>query len=102
MTDEKILRAFLAVILCVFVAQPTLADTFTGSWHWALCDKKNPRRDCGGLSLVLLQNANRVCGVHTAASLGLGQLDEGTTPSVSGAVRGNKAFVEIRSGRSGT
>jgi hypothetical protein len=74
---------------------------FTGAWSVKWCDKANPGRDCGGFSLYLVQDGDRICGEHQVATVGLGRLDEGQPGTVLGTVSGNKATVVIEATRSG-
>jgi hypothetical protein len=74
---------------------------FNGAWSVAWCDKAEPGRDCGGFSLYLVQDGDRICGEHQVATVGLGRLDEGQPGTVLGTVSGNKATVVIEATRSG-
>jgi hypothetical protein len=74
---------------------------FNGAWSVTWCDKAKPDRDCGGFSLYLVQEADRICGEHQVATVGLGRLDEGQPGTVLGTVSGNKATVVIEATRSG-
>ena len=74
---------------------------FNGAWSATWCDKGNPDRDCGGFSLYLVQDGDRICGEHQVATVGLGRLDEGQPGTVLGTVSGNKATVVIDATRSG-
>jgi hypothetical protein len=74
---------------------------FNGAWSVKWCDKAKPDRDCGGFSLYLVQDGDRICGEHQAATVGLGRLDEGQPGTVLGTVSGNKATVVIDATRSG-
>ena len=74
---------------------------FNGAWSVQWCDKANPDRDCGGFSLYLVQDGDRLCGEHQVATVGLGRLDEGQPGTVLGTVSGNKATVVIDATRSG-
>lgn len=86
-----------AVILPAHAAKPD----FNGAWSATWCDKGNPERDCGGFSLYLVQDGDRLCGEHQVATVGLGRLDEGQPGSVLGIVSGNTATVVIDATRSG-
>lgn len=74
---------------------------FNGAWSVKWCDKANPDRDCGGFSLYLVQDGDRLCGEHQVATMGLGRLEEGQPGTVLGIVSGNKATVVIDATRSG-
>ena len=89
------------VALSTLCAQMAFAQDLSGTWESTICDKRNPNRDCGGLTLVLVQQGKAICGRHSAASIGLSRLDEGEALSISGSATGRKAIVSVRSGRSG-
>ena len=74
---------------------------FSGVWSVKWCDKAKPDRDCGGFSLYLAQDGDRICGEHQVATVGLGRLDEGDPGTVLGNVDGNMATVVIDATRTG-
>lgn len=74
---------------------------FSGPWSVEWCDKTQPDRECGGFSLYLVQDGDRICGEHQMATVGLARLDEGQPGSVLGTVSGNRATVVIDATRSG-
>ena len=74
---------------------------FSGVWSVKWCDKAKPDRDCGGFSLYLVQDGDRICGEHQVATVGLGRLDEGDPGTVLGNVDGNMATVVIDATRTG-
>ena len=74
---------------------------FSGVWSVNWCDKAKPDRDCGGFSLYLVQEGDRICGEHQVATVGLGRLDEGDPGTVLGSVDGNTATVVIDATRTG-
>ena len=74
---------------------------FSGVWSVKWCDKAKPDRDCGGFSLYLVQDGDRICGEHQVATVGLGRLDEGDPGTVLGNVNGNTATVVIDATRTG-
>ena len=74
---------------------------FNGPWSVKWCDKAQPDRECGGFSLYLVQEGERICGEHQVATAGLARLDEGQPGTVLGTVSGNKATVVIDATRSG-
>lgn len=74
---------------------------FSGVWSVKWCDKAKPDRDCGGFSLYLVQDGDRICGEHQVATVGLGRLDEGDPGTVLGSVDGNTATLVIDATRTG-
>ena len=90
----------LSVLLVGTPAHATKPD-FNGAWPVKWCDEANPDRDCGGFSLYLVQDGDRLCGEHQVATVGLSRLDEGQPGTVLGIVSGNKATVVIDATRSG-
>lgn len=83
-------------------AKKSLSDSskgFGGAWKAKFCDKGNPSAVCGSLNLYLYQNGYRLCGRHSAATIGLNQVDEGQPRSIVGAVIGATAIVTLASGR---
>lgn len=77
---------------------PQAAD-FSGTWHVPWCDAARPAVDCGGFTLHLFQQNERLCGTHLGATTGLSRLDEGVPRSVVGAAVGRTAVLTIRSTR---
>ena len=94
------LASALSALLVGMPAHAAKPD-FSGAWSVKWCDKANPDRDCGGFSLYLVQDGDRLCGEHQVATVGLGRLDEGQPGTVLGIVSGNKATVVIDATRSG-
>lgn len=94
------LASALSALLVGMPAHAAKPD-FNGAWSVKWCDKANPDRDCGGFSLYLVQDGDRLCGEHQVATVGLGRLDEGQPGTVLGIVSGNKATVVIDATRSG-
>ena len=94
------LASALSALLVGMPAHAAKPD-FNGAWSVKWCDKANPDRDCGGFSLYLVQEGDRLCGEHQVATVGLGRLDEGQPGTVLGIVSGNKATVVIDATRSG-
>ena len=74
---------------------------FSGVWSVKWCDKAKPDRDCGGFSLYLVQDGDRICGEHQVATVGLGRMDEGDPGTMLGNVDGNMATVVIDATRTG-
>ena len=93
--------AFALSALLVGMPAHAAKPDFNGAWSVKWCDKANPDRDCGGFSLYLVQDGDRLCGEHQVATVGLSRLDEGQPGTVLGIVSGNKATVVIDATRSG-
>ncbi len=77
------------------------ADTFTGEWSVKWCDKTDLNADCGGFSVSLVQNGDRLCGSYSGARVRLTQIDEGGSRAIHGVVVGDTAILTVESGRSG-
>lgn len=94
-----------ALMLSLFPPTPAIgADAFSGTWHYVQCGKVNRESDCRGLTLILIQDGSRLCGVHgihATPPVGNVQLDDGPGPSVSGTLRGNSAVIVLLHGRTG-
>ena len=92
---------FLILAISGMYSASLFAADFSGVWEWTACNGIKAKQDCGGLTLLLVQRGKKICGVHLAATPGLGRLDEGDPPSVSGTAAGRDALIAVRSGRSG-
>lgn len=77
------------------------SDNFTGEWSVEWCDKTDPKADCGGFSVSLVQNGDRLCGSYSGARVGLTQIDEGGSRAIHGVVVEDTAILTVESGRSG-
>lgn len=77
-------------------AQSAPAD-FSGTWSVRWCDRSNPKLECGGFNLDLIQEGERLCGDFGGALVNLRQVDEGR---VTGSVVGNTAIMAVASQRS--
>lgn len=91
-------------MLSLLLPMPVIgADNFSGTWHYVQCGETNRASDCRGFTLVLVQEGTRLCGVHGihAPPVGNEQLDNGSGPSVSGTVRGNRAVIKLVHGITG-
>lgn len=64
---------------------------FEGVWSAKWCDANAPQRDCGAFEIVLVRERERLCGTHSAATLGLSRIDEGDAASVIGVETGVEA-----------
>jgi hypothetical protein len=74
---------------------------FSGEWGVEWCDKADPKADCGGFSVSLAQDGDRLCGSYSGARVRLTQIDEGGSRAIRGVVVGDTAVLTIESGRSG-
>jgi len=97
------LVCLLPALLACASARPAHAGkpAFDGEWSVKWCDKTDPDADCGGFSLSLVQDGDRLCGTYDGARVRLSQLDEGDPRAIRGAVVGNVAILTIESQRSG-
>jgi hypothetical protein len=90
-----------AMVACASIPARATQPDFGGAWSVQWCDKADSDRDCGGFSLYLVQDGDRLCGEHQVATVGLSRLDEGQPGTVLGIVSGNKATMVIDATRSG-
>lgn len=77
---------------------------FEGVWSAKWCDATAPQRECGAFEIVLVRERERLCGTHSAATLGLSRIDEGAAASVIGAetgAKGDAANLVLTSSRNG-
>jgi hypothetical protein len=74
---------------------------FSGEWSVKWCDKSDQKADCGGFSVSLVQDGDRLCGSYSGARVRLAQIDEGGSRAIHGIVVGDTAVLTIESGRSG-
>lgn len=72
---------------------------FSGGWSVKWCDKKNPKLDCGGFNITLIQDGDRICGDFGGALVNLRQVDEGT---IIGTIIGNTAVLAVESNQNGS
>lgn len=72
------------------------AASFNGSWSVEWCDRSDPQLDCGGFSVTLVQEGERICGDYDGALVNLRQVDEG---EIVGTVVGNVAVLSVESRR---
>lgn len=77
-------------------APATTKANFNGGWSVKWCDKTNPKLDCGGFNITLIQEGDRICGDFGGALVNLRQIDEGT---IVGTVVGNTAVLAVESMR---
>ena len=71
----------------------------SGTWSVEWCDRTNPKLDCGGFNVTLVQDGARLCGDFGGALVNLRQIDDG---QVVGTVVGNTAVLAVESGRNGS
>lgn len=69
---------------------------FSGGWSVKWCDRSNPKLDCGGFNISLVQEGNRLCGDFGGALVNLRQIDDG---QIVGVVVGDTAILTIQSSR---
>lgn len=77
----------------------TPSTDFSGNWSVRWCDRSNPKLDCGGFNLSLVQEGTRLCGDFGGALVNLRQIDDG---QVVGTVVGDTAVLTIQSNRNGS
>lgn len=102
--SEDMIRLLIALLCCAtLLPAHAQADNppFSGAWSVKWCPKDR-RAECGGFYLYLVQKGDAICGTHFAATPGLGKVDEGLGPSISGKVVGSTASITIMSGRDDT
>jgi hypothetical protein len=78
-----------------------LESKFEGVWSTKWCDASAPQRECGVFEIVLVRERERLCGTHSAATLGLSRIDEGDPASVIGAEEADTASLVLTSSRNG-
>lgn len=93
----SILCAGLIACASSQLLQAAKAD-FNGGWSVKWCDKTNPKLDCGGFNITLVQEGERICGDFGGALVNLRQIDEGT---IIGTAVGNTAVLAVESNRNG-
>lgn len=95
-----LVSALCAGLVACASSQPVQAvkADFTGGWSVEWCDKTNPKLDCGGFNITLVQEGDRICGDFGGALVNLRQTDEGT---IVGTVIGNTAVLAVESNRNG-
>ena len=75
---------------------------FEGVWTGRMCNRQAPERECGVFTLYLAQVGERICGLHFAATPGLGELEESDPGSVLGNHSGNKASLFVANSGTGS
>lgn len=106
MTNHDVIRSTLIASLVFLMAgcasqARARVDAFSGEWGVEWCDKSDPKADCGGFSVSLAQEGDRLCGSYSGARVRLTQIDEGGSRAIRGVVVGDTAVLTIESGRSG-
>lgn len=106
MTNRDVIRSMLIAFLVLLMAGCVShahgrTDAFSGEWGVEWCDKADPKADCGGFSVSLAQDGDRLCGSYSGARVRLTQIDEGGSRAIRGVVVGDTAVLTIESGRSG-
>ncbi|MDD5364487.1 MAG: hypothetical protein PHR30_04045 [Gallionellaceae bacterium] len=94
----------IVVVVHLAVAAQAEAGTppFTGVWESEHCVVDHERQHCPGLTLVLVQEGQRLCGSHFAATPDFSRVDEGVPSSVVGTAIGQEAVLFVASGRDPT
>jgi hypothetical protein len=97
---STLLASGLAISGCASgqTTKPALAD-FSGHWAVKWCDKTAPEADCGGFSVDLNQDGDRLSGESFGARARLAQIDEGGV--IRGVAVGDTAIITVESLRSG-
>lgn len=85
----------------VSAASTKAGGAFQGDWSVRWCPKGRSDGDCGGLSIVLFQSGDTICGTYSAASPALEQVDDGEPDAIVGQAIGRVAVLAVRGGRSG-
>jgi hypothetical protein len=75
---------------------PVANSDFSGKWSIEWCSKTHPELDCGGFTVTLAQDGDRVCGDYGGALVNLRQVDDG---GIIGTVVGNTAVLSVESAR---
>lgn len=96
--------ACIALLLLVQGVSTAAETDFSGTWtiDYRSALQRRQKVECGGGSITLKQEGNRIRGSHGFASLGCGRLDEGEEGSIKGIVVGSTAVMTIASVRDET
>lgn len=100
----RCLSVIVGISLALSVALPASAgkpSSFDGEWAVQWCDRDDPKAECGGFFLSLVQRGDRLCGTYDGARVRLSQLDEGDARAIHGVAIGKDAVLTIESARSG-
>ncbi|RRU04259.1 hypothetical protein EGJ34_18830 [Stenotrophomonas sp. 278] len=87
-----------ALSACASTPKTAATADFSGSWYVKWCDRTNPKLDCGGFDISVVQEGNRLCGDFGGALVNLRQIDDGT---LIGTAVGNTAVLAVQSRRNG-
>ncbi|WNH51349.1 hypothetical protein [Stenotrophomonas oahuensis] len=90
--------ATVALSACASTPKTAAIADFSGSWYVKWCDRTNPKLDCGGFDISVVQEGNRMCGDFGGALVNLRQIDDGT---LIGTAVGNTAVLAVQSNRNG-
>jgi hypothetical protein len=88
-----------ALLIGVLGSAQAVPKSFAGVWAIEQCEADTAHKPCGGFTLVLVQQGERLCGNHFAATPNFSRVDEGASTSVIGTVVGLTAVLFIASGR---
>lgn len=98
---RSLILASMLAAGCAANAARSPKPVFDGEWAVEWCDKTAPEADCGGFTIALVQQGDRLCGTYDGARVRLSQLDEGGARAIHGLAIGNDAVLTIESARSG-
>jgi len=107
MLKKRIVRCTAVMVFLSVFCSASAAGTkpggtaFQGSWRVQWCPAGRSGGDCGGLSVVLFQSGDTLCGTYAGASPSLEQVDDGESDAIVGQVVGRVAVLAVRGGRSG-
>lgn len=93
----------ILALLTIFFASSAKAGDFTGSWS-IVYPKNDTKKYDDSFDLHLIQNGNKICGLHFGSIRGGAKIDSSfgseQKSTVSGTVNGNKAKIVIISSQS--
>lgn len=98
-TKLLLLACCAAMSACAHAQTSGESAPFDGKWAVEWCNTQAPDRDCGGFSINLQQNGDRIEGSSFGARVGLSQIDEGGV--IHGIAVDDTAVLTIESLRSG-
>lgn len=81
------------------VDKESKARGFEGAWKAKWCEPENSKVECGGFSLYVVQEGDRLCGRFNGASPGLQRVDDGEPRSIRGIVINDSAVLTATSAR---
>ncbi len=96
---STLLLAIGTLPACASPSKTKPSADFSGGWAVKWCDRTNPKLDCGGFNVNLVQEGTRLCGDFGGALVNLRQIDDG---QLVGTVVGNTAVLAVQSNRNGS